>query len=449
MRETWASRFGFIMATAGFAVGLGNIWRFPFITGMNGGGAFLLLYLAIVLFIGVPLITAEIGLGRRAQRTPIAGMWVLTGNRLGPWNLLSWLGVAAAVMISSYYLMVTAWIVGYFFMIATGGFAGASREEVATTYSVFTTSAGPVMLYALVIALAIAGLVTRGLRDGLERVARLAMPVLLVLMVALSAWSLTLPGASAGLAWYLTPDFRAITPATVLAALGQAFYSIGIGMAAAFALGSFLDRDTSDVPGSAAIVVACDTLVAVLAGLVMFPALFAFGLEPDAGPSLLFLTMTNLFAQMPAGTLFGALFFFLLILAAVTSLLAMFEALAATLIDATGLPRRTAIATTAVAWIGIATPVILSQGGPLAGNWAFGVDLFTFLDFTSGQILLPAAGLMVALYTAYGMGFTAFEQEINRGAGRFRVNAAWQPLVVVIIPIAVVVVVLMGWGLVG
>lgn len=448
MRETWTSRFGFIMVTAGFAVGLGNIWRFPYITGMNGGGAFLLLYLVIVLFIGVPLMTAELSLGRRSQLTPIAGMWKLTGSRWHPWNLLSWTGVLAAVMIQAYYVVVVAWIVGYFFMIATGRFVGASQEEVATTYSVFTTSVAPMFLYTFVIIAAMVGIVMRGLRDGLERMARLAMPLLLGLMVILAGWSLTFPGATAGLAWFLTPDFRAITASTVLAALGQAFYSIGIGMAAAFALGSFLDRDSSDIPGNAAIVVAVDTVVAVLAGLVMFPALFAFGLEPDSGPSLLFLTMTNLFAQMPAGALFGGVFFFLLILAAMTSLVAMFEVMTATLIDATGWPRRFAIAVVALGWAALSTPVVLAQG-PWAGDWAFGRSLFDFLDATSGQFLLPAAGLMLALYLAYGWGFSGFRDETNRGAGPFQVSGLWRPFVVVLIPIAVIIVVLTGWRLIG
>ncbi len=448
MRETWASRFGFIMATAGFAVGLGNIWRFPYITGMNGGGAFLLLYLVIVLFIGVPLMTAEVSLGRRTQLTPIAGMWKLTGSRWHPWNLLSYLGVLAAVIINAYYIMLVAWIIGYFFMISSGRFAGAGPEEVATTYAVFTTSLAPMFLYSFVLIAVMAALAARGLRDGLERMARVAMPLLFVLMIVLAGWSMTFPGASEGLAWFLTPDFGAITPATVLAALGQAFYSIGIGMAAAFALGSFLDRDSSDVPGNAAIVVACDTVVAVLAGLVMFPALFAFGLEPDAGPSLLFLTMTNLFAQMPGGAVFGGVFFLLLLLAGMTSLAAMYEVLTATLIDATGLSRRVAIAVVGVGWAVLVTPVILAQG-PWAGPWAFGMGLFDLMDHTSSQVILPAAGLMVALYMAYGWGFRAFRDETNRGAGPFRVNAAWRPLAVVLIPLAVAIVVLVGWGLLG
>jgi NSS family neurotransmitter:Na+ symporter len=436
------------MATAGFAVGLGNIWRFPFMTGMNGGGAFLLLYLAIVLVVGIPLLTAEISLGRRAQLTPIAGMWKLTGSRTSPWNLLSWLALMAAILIGAYYVMVAAWIVGYFFMIAGGRFTNASTELIATTYSVFTTSLGPMFLYSFLLIISMAAIAARGLRGGLERLARVAMPALLILMAVLALWSLGLPGARAGLAWYLTPDFSAIDASTVLAALGQVFYSVGIGMVAAFALGSFLEPGKSDIPGDAAIIVACDTVVAVLAGLVIFPALFAFGLEPDAGPSLLFITMTSLFSQMPFGALFGAIFFALLILAAMTSLVAMFEVMTATLIDASGMRRQPAIATVAVTWAVLTSIVVLAQG-PLAGTWAFGLDLFGLLDTTSGQFLLPAAGLVLALYTAYHWGFRDFARETNAGARSLRVNALWRPLIVVVIPAAVTLVVLMGWGLLG
>ncbi len=448
MRETWASRFGFIMATAGFAVGLGNIWRFPYVTGMNGGGAFLLLYLTMVVLIGLPLITAEISLGRRAQLTPIAGMWKLTGSRTSGWNLVSWLGLLGAVMINAYYLMVAAWIVGYFVMIATGQFAGAGAEQIAATFSVFTTSMGPLFLYSSIILAVMVIVATRGLQGGLERMSKIAMPLLLSMMVVLAIWSATFPGAAEGLAWYLTPDFSAITASSALAALGQAFFSIGIGMAAAFALGSFLHREHSNVPGDAAIVVACDTAVAVLAGLVMFPALFAFGLEPDAGPSLLFITMTRLFAEMPGWTIFGSAFFFLLILAAMTSLVAMFEVMTSTLTDATGWDRRTGVRVVAIAWAALTSLVILAQG-PLAGTWAFGFSLFDFLDLGAERVMLPLAGLMIALYVTYGWGFADFREQTNRGAGGFRVSSLWKPLVVALIPVAVAVVVLRGWGLLG
>lgn len=444
-RETWASRFGFIMATAGFAIGLGNVWRFPYMTGMNGGGAFLLVYVVFALLIGIPLMTAEISLGRKAQLTPIAGMYRLTGSKSSPWNLFGWLGVSAAVLIQSYYIMVIGWIFGYFFRIVSGGLEGATTDSLSAEYSAFIASPLPVLGYTALVVVLLALVVERGLRGGLERGATFAMPVLFVLLLVLAARSLTFPGASKGLAWYLTPDFSAIDGEAVLGALGQAFYSIGIGMAAAFGFGGYLDREKSDVPGNAAIVVVCDTAVAFLAGLVIFPALFAFGLAPDAGPGLLFVTMTSLFAEMPAGQLFGAAFFFLLILAALTSAAALHEVLTATLTDLVPLRRRTASWLLAGGVLVLSVPIILSQG-PWSHVRLFGLDLFGLVDKVSGNYMLPAGGLLLALYTAFVWTFDRFREETNVGAGRLKIPRLWKPLVVFVIPLAVAVVLLTGLG---
>jgi NSS family neurotransmitter:Na+ symporter len=254
------------------------------------------------------------------------------------------------------------------------------------------------------------------------------------------------PGAWQGLVWYLTPDFTAINGRSLLEALGQAFYSIGIGMAAAFGFGSYLDRQNSDVPGNATLVVACDTFVAFLAGLVIFPALFAFGLEPDTGPGLLFVTMTNMFARMPAGTVFGSAFFFLLILAAITSAAAVFEVLTTTLTDLTRLRRVTATWLLAGFFGLVSIPVIMSLA-PGSGLRLFGLDLFAFADATSGRYLLPLGGLTLALYVTFIWGFDRFRDETNAGAGRVRVTAAWKPLMVFVIPVAVAFLLLMGAGI--
>ena len=444
-RARWTGRFGFIMATAGFAIGLGNIWRFPFVTGMNGGGAFLLVYVGICILIGIPLLTIELSLGRRTQQTPIAGMLKLTGSGLHPFSFIGWFGIAAALLISSYYTMLTGWIVGYTVMIATGQFAGASPESIEATYTSFTSSPGPVLLYTGLVIVMAGAIVSRGLRGGIEKLARYAMPVLFLLLVALSVRSMTYPGSAAGIAWYLTPNFSAINGRVVLAALGHAFYSIGIGMATAFGLGSYLNRDSSSVPSNAALVVAADTAVAILAGLVMFPALFAFGLKPDAGPGLLFLTMTNLFSRMTAGQLFGFMFFVLLILAALTSIVAMFEVLVTTITDAKPM-RRSKATWGLVAFVyASSVPVILNYG-PWSGFTIAGMDLFTFADSVSNYWLLPLGGLLLAVYAGWGWGFDAFRAETNRGAAAFKVPGWWRPLIVCFIPLAVILVMLNGLG---
>lgn len=444
-RDSWASRFGFVMATAGFAVGLGNIWRFPYLTGMNGGGAFLLVYVAFTLLIGIPLLSVEIGLGRKAQLSPIAGMVRLTGSRTSPWNAIGILGVAAGALILCYYVMLIGWIFGYFVMIVSGRLAGASPESLATTFEDFTSTPGPVIGYTLLVVVLMALIVARGLRGGLERLARLAMPFLFVLLVALAVRSMTFRGALEGLSWYLSPDFSAVSAATVLTALGQAFYSIGIGMAAAFCFGSYLEPRHSDVPGNAALVVLCDTGVAFVAGLVIFPALFAFGLAPDAGPGLLFLTMTNLFAAMPAGQLFGTAFFLLLILAAMTSAAAMHEVLTVTVTDLAAVGRRATSWTVAGIVFVLSVPIVLSQG-PWSGFRVLGMDLFALADTVSGNVLLPAGALALSLYTVFVWKFEGFRDEANVGAGAVKITGAWKPLIVVLIPVAVAVVWLVGLG---
>lgn len=447
MREHWTSRIGFILATAGFSVGLGNIWRFPYLAGENGGGAFMLVYVVFAILIGIPLMTAEITLGRTSQLTPIAGMAKLTGSRTGPWNLVGWFGIGAAVLITSFYVMIIAWMMAYFVMLATGSAGmGLTPDETRAAFDAFAATPGPVMGYALLVTLLIAFVVSRGVAKGIERYAKFLMPLLVVLLLVLAVRAMMLPGAGAGLAWYLTPDFSALRPSSYLAALGQAFFSIGIGMAGAFGLGSYLDRRTSDVPGNAALVVAFDTGVAVVAGLVVFPALFAFGMNPDQGAGLLFVTMTSLFQQMPGGVVFGAAFFFLMIIAGFTSQVALFEIIVASVVDSLRVTRGKAVLLCAAGSFLVGIPVILSQG-----SWShihiFGMNFFDFAGTVSSDYLLAASGLLITLFVLSQWGWRRFQAEANRGAGRVQASAAWGVLFRYVIPVAVALVLLGGFGI--
>ncbi len=447
MREHWGSRLGFVLATAGFSVGLGNIWRFPYLVGENGGGAFLIVYVAFAVLIGIPLMTAEISLGRKSQLTPIAGMERLTGSKVSPWNLIGWFGVTASVLITAYYVMLIAWLVAYLLKTVTGADLGATPVETRLHYETFISTPGPIIGYSALVVLFMALVVRRGVAKGIERVAKFLMPLLVVLLVGLAIRGLSYPGASAGLAWYLKPDFSALTGSSILAALGQAFFSIGIGMAVAFGLGSYLPKD-SDVPGNAAIVVMFDTGIAFIAGLIIFPALFAFGMNPDQGPGLLFVTMAALFAQMPGGAVFGTAFFFLLLVAGLTSQLAMFEILVASLMDSCAIVREHAVTIAAVGSFVLCVPVILSQG-PWADVRIMGMDIFDFTNRISGDYLLAMGGLLISLYVAYVWGWRSFRQETNAGSGWTRVAGWWGPLIRFIIPIAVTLVLLAGFGLIG
>jgi neurotransmitter:Na+ symporter, NSS family len=445
-RESWASRFGFIMATAGFAIGLGNIWRFPYLTGMNGGGAFLIVYLAIALLIGIPLFAAEMSLGRKAQLSPIAGMRKLTGRAGSPWNVVGWLGVTVAFLASTYYFVLIGWVLIYVLRTAVGGFQNLPAEQIASTFGEIV--ANPALtIPALAFAIALTGLVvTRGLQQGVERANKVLMPALFVTLVLLAIGSLMLPGAMEGLRWYLWPDFTRLTPASVLAALGQVFFSIGVGMAGGWVYGSYLKPESSDVPGGAATVVAFDAFVAFTAGLVMFPAVFAFGLAPDSGPGLLFLTMSNVFARAPFGAIVGAVFFFLIFIAAITSAIGLVEAVASSLMDSLNLSRAKAVWGLLAVLFVLGVPIALSQG-PWADVTVLGRNLFDLFDFVSGNVLLPLSGLMIALYVGWSWGFERFQEETNVGARVVRVAGYWKPLVKLLIPAAIVIVLLRSLGL--
>ena len=438
---------GFVLATAGFAIGLGNIWRFPYVTGSNGGGAFLLVYIAFSILIGIPLLTAEIALGRKVGLTPLAGMRRMTGSSFHPWNAIAWMGTAAATIIMGYYLMLLGWIAGYLIMAITGDLATPPQGDYGELYDSFVSRSDIVLAFTAAITAAMCAIVWMGVRKGVERLARIAMPVFFLLLLALAVRSLTFPGAAEGLTWYLRPDFSALDGEAVLTALGQSFFSIGIGMAAAFGFGSYLHPSDSDVPGGASLIVALDTLVAFIAGLVLFPALFVFGLEPDSGPGLLFVTTANLFSRMPAGQVFAVAFFLLLLLAGVTSAVAQIEVLAATLVDCSGIERRYGVMITGVGLMALNVPVVLSQG-----RWsdvtAFGMDLFVLTDYVSGSVLLPLGAIALALYVAASWRWKGFRDDVNLGAGAIRVGTSWRPFVMGIIPVAVVVIFLAGLGLV-
>ena len=349
-------------------------------------------------------------------------------------------------MIIANYLVLLSWIAGYFGMVVLGSFPSGTTSEVQATFSAFISDPVPVVVYAGILMGLSALLVSGGLTRGLERVAKVAMPTLLVMLMLLAVRSLTFSGAGEGLAWYLQPDFSKLTGAGVLTALGQAFYSIGVGVASAFGLGSYLDPENSDVPGSATIVVACDTGVAFVAGLVIFPALFAFGMAPDSGPTLLFVTMPALFAQMPGGLLFGGAFLFLLLIAGLTTVMAVLEVMGAIAHDSLGWSRRRGVGIVAGMWFLMSVPVALSQG-PWSHIQILGRDLFGALDFVVGSYLVPVGGMILALYVATSWGWTAFRDETNVGSGRIKVNATWRPMVQFIIPAAVALVLLGGLGI--
>ena len=440
----WSSRWVFILAATGSAVGLGNIWRFPYVTGENGGGAFVLIYLICVLVVGVPIMMAETLIGRRGRQSPINTMRTLAEDEgLSPnWHFLGWLGVAAGFIILSFYSVVAGWSVAYVFYVAGGVFADTTADGSAAQFTSLTDSAGRLLgWHTLFIALTTV-IVARGVAGGLELAVRWLMPALFVLLVVVVGYAMGTGDFTGALAYLFEPDFSKVSGASILDALGQAFFSLSLGMGAIMIYGSYLPADSS-IPRTIGAVALSDTLVALLAGLAIFPIVFGFGLEPGQGPGLVFITLTIAFGHMPFGQIFGALFFVLLSVAAWTSAISLLEPVAAWLVETVGMSRRRAAACGGfAAWL-------LGVGSLLSFNhWAdvtiFGRNFFNACEFLSTSVMLPLGGLFIAVFAGWRMARASTRDELHLPDGG--IYAIWRFLVRWVAPAGVVVIFLNALG---
>ena len=440
-RENWGSRFGFIMATAGFSIGLGNIWRFPYLVGTNGGGAFVLVYLIICLLIGVPLFTMEMAIGRKTQLNPVEGMRAVT-KKGSPWVSFGWLGVLSAFIILTYYIQIMGWIGAYVVKMISGQLAGLTSEGYVQVFADFTANPLIVGGFTLGCAIIVGIISSKGLENGIEKACKILMPALFGMLIILAIRSLTLDGAMEGLKWYLSVDFSKINASVILAALGQCFFSIGIASGGAFVYGSYLKKD-SNIPSDGLMVIGFDTLAALLAGVVIFPAIFALGLPTDSGASLLFITMSNLFDKLPLGTFFGAMFFILVFFAALSSAIGYLEPIVMTISEVGKIDRKKSVWIALVAIFIVGLPTIMAQG-PWADVLIGGRNFFDFADYLSGNIMMPFGALVLSFYTLFIWKFKNFKQEANIGASGFIVFDWWKPLVTIVIPIALAIIFVTG-----
>lgn len=416
----FGSRIGYILSMAGFCIGVGNMWKFPYMVGANGGGAFLLCYIAMAIFVGIPLFLIEVQLGRSSQLSGISGMQKLTGKKGSFWNSIGWLGTVSGFIIGVYCLpLVGGWVLGYIFKIAGGSLRGMNNEQVIKAFADYSGSWNCVALTA-VYAFFVWLIMNTGVKRGVEKLCKIAMPTLIVLLIGLAIYSNTLPGSRKGLLWYLTPDFSAITFNVLQAAAVQVFFSIGIGMCCGFVYGSYIKKDANMV-GDTAGVAMLDTFVAILSGLVITPALFAFNIEPTSGSSLIFITLPQMFNAMSpvAGTLFGVLFLIAIFLAGTTTVVGFFEAVQTNLMDTLGWGRKKADLVTTVAAFVFALPATLSVGtGALSEVRLFGYGIFDFYDVISSAFGLTIGAVLMLLFVLFKWRFENFRREANLGAGR-------------------------------
>lgn len=440
----WSSRMAFILAVTGSAVGLGNVWKFPYIAGQNGGGAFVLVYLLCVVFIGMPVMMAEILIGRRGRRNPIATMSLL-GREEGSsrhWRLLGGMGVIAGILILSYYSVIAGWTLAYIVKSAMGTFAGESAAAVGAEYGGFVGSWQLVGLcHTLFMALTIF-VVARGVERGLEQAVRFMVPALLVLMLVLLGYSMSSGHFGEGLAFMFRPEFDKLSWESVLVAMGQAFFTLSIGMGAIMAYGAYLPEETS-ITGASGAVVTADTAIAILAGLVIFPLVFANGLDPADGPGLVFNTLPLAFGKMAGGIFFSTIFFILLSFAAWTSAIGLMEPAVAWLVEHFNRTRaQAAVIVGLLIWL-LGFGSVLSFN-VLADFHFIKGTIFDNVDYLTSNVLLPLGGMFIVVFAGWVMCRNSTAEELGGAGGLYRL---WRFLARVVAPIGILFVFLKAVGL--
>jgi NSS family neurotransmitter:Na+ symporter len=442
-RDSFGSKFGVIAAAAGSAIGLGNIWKFPYITGVYGGAAFIIVYLICIFAIGFPVMLSEFLIGRRAQANAIGAFKKEAPGT--PWFLTGWAGIAAAFMVLSFYGVVAGWTLEYIMKAATQSFSGKSPAEIGGLFGGFISSIGRPIFWQIIFMAATGWIVIAGVKDGIEKYSKILMPMLLVIIVILDIRAITLPGSAAGLAFLFKPDWSKISSEGILVALGHAFFSLSLGMGTMITYGSYIGKK-ENLGETAVQVTIADTLIALLAGVAIFPAVFAFGIEPNVGPGLVFVTLPNVFQQMPGGSIFAILFFLLLAVAALTSSISILEVVVAYFVEDLKLNRRkaTILATVAITIIGI--PCSLSMG-PMSEVLFFGKNFFDLMDWTSANILLPLSGLFITAFVGWYWGMDKTRKELtNEGTLSVPYLSLFMFLARFIAPAAIAIVFLNGVG---
>jgi NSS family neurotransmitter:Na+ symporter len=451
-RDTWGSKAAFILAAAGSAIGLGNIWGFPTVAGQNGGAAFLAIYLVAVAFIGAPVMLAELIVGRKTGRNPVGAFKALAPRTA--WVFVGALGVFTGLAILSFYSVIAGWTMSYIFKSAIGTF-GPDADTAAIFAEVAGNPIRAIGWHLGFMALTIY-VVLGGVRDGIERWTKVLMPVLFVLLVALAVRAVTLSGAAEGLEFYFKPDFSKVTGVVVLAAIGQAFFSLSLGMGAMITYGSYVSK-RDDLVSSAAWITAFDTSIAILAGLIIFPTLFHAGLEPGVGgPGMVFVVLTSLLSSIPpapwGGIVFGTGFFMLLGIAALTSSVSLLEVPTSWAVDERGWSRkRAALMLGSIAFL-LGIPSALANGAVpwLTSLPGIGTDFLTFLFTLFGQYSLVIGALLISLFVGWVWGVRAAGEEVEVNDGKFPLGRLWAFLIRFICPIAITAILInLVWGLLG
>ena len=450
----WSSRWIFILAATGSAVGLGNIWRFPYLAGENGGGAFVLVYLFCVVMMGIPIMMAEILLGRRGRKSPVNTMHTLAAEEglNSNWYLLGWLGVIAGFIILSYYSVIAGWTIAFIFKTGMGDFIGSNADQTTAIFSELISNPVVLLFWHTIFMFLTIYVVSRGVKSGLEQAVKFLMPALFILLLIMVAYAMSTEKFFDGLSYLFIPDFESLADKNLfsdifLPALGQAFFSLSIGMGAIMIYGSYLSKESS-ITFNCFVIALADTSVAILAGVAIFPIVFTYGLEPSGGPGLIFISLPIAFGQMPFGTFFGSLFFILLMFAAWTSSISLLEPAVSWFVENRNMTRiKAAYIAGFIAWfLGLLTVLSFNQ-------WAFEFTfagsfkengLFDIFDILTSNIMLPLGGVLVAIFTSWLMSRSSTIDEL--GVGDKNIYKIWRFIVRYIAPLGVIIIFLNTMG---
>ncbi|KAJ52618.1 NSS family neurotransmitter:Na+ symporter [Clostridium tetanomorphum] len=441
-RESFSGTIAVFFATLGSAVGLGNIWKFPYVVGENGGGAFLLIYLICIMFVGIPVMVSEFYIGRKTHKNVMGAIKELTPNPF--WKIIGTFGIFSAYFIMFFYSCVAGWVYSYVFKAIKGDLANVTTASVGELFSKTVAGPLPPLVWQFIAITVVSLILIKGVEKGIERVTKTLIPVLFILIIVCGIRALTLPGASEGLKFLFKVDFSKTTPGVILAAMGLAFFKLSLGMGTMVTYGSYFTKDTNLLTTSAKVAVA-DTIVSLLAGIAIFPAVFSFGMKPEAGPGLLFMTIPLVFSKLPFGNILLVIFFFLTAIAATTAMISIVEVLIAYYTEERGFKRRSAVIINAIIILLIGSLATLSADKTsILGNIHvfLGKGFFDTFDFISSNILLPLGGLLIAIFVGYFVNKQSVSNELtnNETLQNNRIITAYRYILMGVTPILLIIV---------
>lgn len=447
-RESFKSRLGFLLVSAGCAIGIGNVWRFPYVTGQNGGGIFVLFYLIFLVIMGLPVLTMELAVGRASRKSAVLGYKALE-KKGSKWHIHGWVAIFGCCMLMMYYTTVSGWMVTYFFKFLTGSFeSGMTTEDTAQVFSNLLGDPKQ-MAFWMILTVVVGFLVcSRGLQNGLEKISKFMMIDLLLLIVVLAVHSLTLSNAAEGVKFYLVPNTEAVAAVglknVITAAMNQAFFTLSLGVAAMEIFGSYMGKDHT-LAGEGVRICALDTFVAIMAGLIIFPACFSYNVEVNAGPSLIFITLPNVFINMSGGRIWGSLFFLFMTFASFSTVIAVFENIMSFCMDMFGWSRNKATLINCIVILIASLPCVLGYNVWSNLHLIGGRDVLDSEDFIVSNLLLPIGSLIYLLFcvTKWGWGFEKYCEEANTGDG-IKISKKLRPYFQFILPILIVFILIQG-----